>query len=430
MDSRIIQRNLTRQKRKTQTCKVFEIKIDKSSLSKSSANHLYRLFLESKWFYNHCLSQPEIFKIDTKVKNVPVKVKDVFETRELTVLSSQMKQAVATRLKDSVVALSRLKKQGRKTGRLKFKSQLNSVPLKQYQNTYDVDFKNNRIKLQGLKPLLKVRGLEQISQNSEIANAVLLRKADGYYFKITVYVDKVEKDIPEQVIGIDFGCQTQLTFSNGVKVEFQVPVNETIRRLDRRIDKKVSGKIGKHRGSKNREKLKEERRRAYLKDANKRKDIRNKVVSVITNKGKYVCFQDESISAWKAGGHGTKIQFSGIGGIIADLKHKSHTPLEVNKYFPSTQLCPQCGTKNKIKIEERIYICPNCGYKEDRDVKSAVCIEVEGLKQIPTDHRIKSWERISSAELFNLLSNIDGLVVSKTTSLSKEAPPFRAGVDH
>jgi len=73
----------TKAKRKAQTCKVYEVKIDKSHLNHTTEDHLKRLFLEAKWLYNHILSQHNIFEMDDKIHEVPVKVKDVFEIRDL-----------------------------------------------------------------------------------------------------------------------------------------------------------------------------------------------------------------------------------------------------------------------------------------------------------------------------------------------------------
>ena len=42
----------TRNKRKTQAAKSFEIKLDKSKISKEKLSNLQRLFLEGKWFTN------------------------------------------------------------------------------------------------------------------------------------------------------------------------------------------------------------------------------------------------------------------------------------------------------------------------------------------------------------------------------------------
>jgi transposase len=162
------------------------------------------------------------------------------------------------------------------------------------------------------------------------------------------------------------------------------------------------------------------RKTEYEKLNNKKKDIRNKLVSVITKNYKYVCFQDESIHAWSMSNHGKKIQHSGIGGILSDLKHKSVTPIEVNKFFPSTQLCPICGNKHKLELSERTYLC-DCGFTMDRDVKAAICIKEEALKQIPMEHRNFKPGEISSSTIFDLLSNISNVQVSKVESVSQEA---------
>jgi len=103
------------------------------------------------------------------------------------------------------------------------------------------------------------------------------------------------------------------------------------------------------------------------------------------------------------------------------LKHKSHTPLEVNKFFPSTKLCPKCERKNNITLENRLYQC-ECGYELDRDTKSAICIRDEGLKQLPTEHREVTLEEISTSTFLSVLSKIKGIQVSKLESLSQEAP--------
>lgn len=431
---RFEKRRQTRNKRKSQICKIYEVKIDRSHLSKITLNHLYSLFREAKWFYNSCLNK-NINDIDTTAKFVLVKVKNTMEERKFTALSSQMKQSIKSRIFRNIKSLSTLRKNGYKTGRIKFKSDVNSIPLIQFGNynrsgTYHINFKNNTIRIQGMKKWMKVNGIERIKNDCEIANANLIKKCDNFYIHITTFENKKLQDKPNDSnnsIGGDFGCETQLTLSNGIKIEFQVPVTDKIKRLDRKIDKKINGKIGKNRGSKNRRKFQNKRRKEYNKLANKKKDIRNKVVSTITKYFKYVCVQDENIHAWHAGGHGKKIQNSAIGGIISDLKHKSHTPIVVNKYFASTQLCPQCGKKNKLEQSGRVYNC-DCGFECDRDIKSAQCIHYEGMQQLnkdnlPTDRRNVKPEEILPSAFLDALNNIVGvkISVSKVESMSQEA---------
>ena len=411
MDKRISQRRLTQDRRSDMTCRVYEVKVDRSKLSSTALKHFIQLFTETKWFYNYCLGQEDINNSNTTAKEVPVKVGEVFENRTFSVLTAQMKQAVKTRLFNAMSGLKTLKQNGRRIGRLKFKGRINSIPLKQFGKTFDIDRKANKVKLQGWKQWIRVTGLDQIPAEAEIANATLIRKVEDFHFHITTFTNKVERVVPEASIGIDFGCNTQLTFSNGIKAEFQIPVSKRLRRLDRRIMRNDRPESKKKRQDRTK------RQKEYEHLTNKKKDIRRKIVSAITSAFKYVCFQDESIHAWHAGRHGKKIQNSGIGGIISDLKHKSVTPLEVHKFFPSTQLCPKCGSLKKLSLGERTYEC-DCGYKEDRDVKSAVCIEAEGMKRVPLDKRDFKAREILPSTFFDLLVAINGIKVSKVESMN------------
>jgi len=409
---------LTKDKRKSQICKVYQIKVDYSKLSKHTRNQLKSLFIEGKWLYNSVLNFEDIKFYDTKTKEVSIKVKDTFETRKLNTLSAQMKQGIKDRIFCSILNLSKKKQKGYRVGRLKFTSKLYCIPLKQFNNTYKLDKEHNFIKLQGIKQKLKVSGLSQIPDTAELANSNFIQQGTDYFFHITTYQDqdKVEKSIPDKEIGIDFGCETQLTLSNGIKLTYQVPASKKLKRLDRKIQKKNRPQ------SKNKIKDKLKREKLYQKLNNKKKDIKNKIVSCLVNNFQTIVFQDESVKAWHSGNHGKKIQNTAIGGIIRDLKHKSHTPIIVNKFFPSTQLCPQCGIKNKLSLNERIYSC-ECGYTEDRDVKSAKCILTEGLKtkkvhtsgsitskyKIPTERREFKPREIETSVL-TIFSNIENIV--------------------
>ena len=78
-----------------------------------------------------------------------------------------------------------------------------------------------------------------------------------------------------------------------------------------------------------------------------------------------------------------------MGGIISALQRKAVTPIVIEKWYPSTQLCSKCGNKQKMDEKVRIYLCPSCGATMDRDINAAINIEKEGLriKQIPTECR-------------------------------------------
>ncbi len=62
------------------------------------------------------------------------------------------------------------------------------------------------------------------------------------------------------------------------------------------------------------------------------------------------------------------------------LKDKGKPFIRVDKYFPSSQLCSVCGSRQKLELSERTYVCSDCGTVIDRDHNAAVNIRTEGLR--------------------------------------------------
>ena len=371
----------TKERRNSMTCKVIECKVDRSTLNKNTQSQLHQLFLESKWLYNSILASDNFEDFDTKIKSVKVKVLDQFEDRNLETISSQMKQGLKTRVFNSLSTLKALKSKGYKVGKLKFKSEINSIPLKQHNNTFTILKSSKRIKIQGVKNPLKVNGLNQLPRAYEIANANLVKCGRDYYINVTIYTNKDEIVVPNQSIGIDFGCETQLTLSNGEKIKYQVKESRKVKTLDKSLKRKIKG-------SNNYYKCKEKRQKEYHSLTNKRKEIKNQIVSKLVKNYNVICFQDEDLQSWKSNGHGKKIQFSAIGGIISALQRKAVTPIVISKWYPSTQLCSSCGYRKKMDEKERTYLCPSCSAKMDRDINAAINIREEGLRNIiPTERR-------------------------------------------
>ena len=378
----------TRERRKDMLCRVFEVKVDLSRMSKSQRNDVNTLFREAKWFRNAYLADNGL---SDKSRSVKVKVKDVFEERELTLLGSQIKQSIISEVKDSIRGLAVLKEKGHKVGALKFKSVCNCVNLKQFHVTYDIDKDRSRIRVQGIRKPFKVRGLEQIPDDAEIANAKFIRKASGLYFHITCYVPKEEKHIPHRSVGIDFGISDNLVFSDGREpVNICVPESKGTKLASRRMNKALS-----HNGnqkSNNHYKRKNKVRKAYEKDKNRRKDLANKAVHEILNNYDFIAIQDEMIHNWHKGIFGKQVQHSAIGVIKEELKNSSGVYV-VSRDFPSTQICPECGKLTKHPLKMRSYTCQYCGYHHpSRDEKAASSI-LEEAKRI---YRLSGIESVES----------------------------------
>jgi transposase len=383
----------TRQKRKNQICKVYTTKIDESHLNRIQKEWLHKIFIEAKWFYNHTLNQDDIFNSKVrKDKNVQIKVLDKMETRKIKYLSSQMKVDLHERICSSVKILASLKKKGLKIGKLKFTGEINSIGLKQYVTTYSIIGKD-RIKIQGLKKPFKVNGLNQIPENSDFANARLIRKPSGYYIQVTVFVQKpsITDDNKEEAVGLDFGIKTNMTTSDGEKFDVTVKESERLKKLQRTLFKKKKG-------SNSRNKIRKKITKEHERLTNRKKDKANKIVSHITKKYKKVYMQDEMISAWHKGLFGRSVQNSALGTIKSKLTSLESTVV-LDRSLPTTKFCPCCGKINKLSLADRIYKC-ECGYEKDRDIHSAMNMLVMGKfkPHSVTEHNSTTMEEETSTD--------------------------------
>ncbi|HYB04440.1 MAG TPA: transposase, partial [Nitrososphaerales archaeon] len=343
----------TRERRKAETCKQYELKVDVSHLSRETLKALFVLFLEAKWFYNHVLAAANIFDTDYRIDRVKIKVRDHFETRDIVYLSSQMKQELIDRMQDGIRGLSRLKQKGHKVGWLKFKSEINSIPLKQYGNTYKI-LDKHYVHIQGIKQPFKVSGLSQIPKDAELASALLLKKHGDYYLHVITYQTKVvpmHREEKQQLnsVGIDLGIKNQLTLSNGIRINYEVPISKRIRRLCKKLSRKKYH-------SRNWWKGKTKLEKAYEDTTNIKRDIRNKLVHKLTSHFHTICLQDDSIKTWQRI-WGKRILNTSLGGITSAIKRKARTFSEVERGAPTTEECSRCGAKNKMGLNDRIYIC-------------------------------------------------------------------------
>lgn len=372
----------TKEKRKHQRPLVFELKIDGSKLNIKEREILKMFFVEAKWLYNDILSTEKPFSYDYKNTTVHVLNKDkVPEERTLKYLPAKNRQDVLNKLKDSIKGLSILKKQGKRVGKLKFKSDYTSIELSQYGVTHKLVGKN-RIKINGIKRPLLVRGLDQLLKydNLDYASAKLVKKPSGYYIKFTCFKEITSQNtslfskIKSPHIGIDMGIKTTITTSNGDKYDISVRESERLKRLSRKMNKQVKG-------SKNRYRTRRKLQKEYEHLTNRRKDKANKIVSKLLTENQTVVMQDENIKGWHKGLFGKQVQHSALGNIKAKLK-LSKQVIIVRQSFPSTKQCYRCGNSYDIKLSERIYCCPVCNLTEDRDVKSAKSLLYEGLTSV------------------------------------------------
>ena len=177
----------------------------------------------------------------------------------------------------------------------------------------------------------------QLQIADELANANLVKRADGYFLKVTAYISK--KNFKDGVkrngkeIGLDFGIKTSLTTSEGEKLDIAVEESERLKRLQREMFRRVKGSSNRHKTIKLIQK-------EYQILSNKKRDRANTIVSKL-KKYETIMIQDEHVANWHKGWFWKQVQHSCLGLVKAKLKALPQTII-LDKWIPTTKWCPKC----------------------------------------------------------------------------------------
>ena len=365
----------TKARRQTQVCRVFELKVSVRHNPKETFQKLSQCFKEAKWVINDMLSlskdNPDNSIFDykyTEHKDVVHYDKDKNPITDTVTLPSVLHRATVAQKKADIVNLAKAKKKGIKVGALKFKSEVNCIPI---ITGFTQILDGCRITIPGFRKL-RVHGLNQLHQfeKFELADAKLIRKASGYYVKISVMLPKERRIPTNRNVGLDFGIKDSITTSYGDKYKCNVRETDRLKFLSRKLNRR--GKKKNEKGSKLYYRCLRQLKREYEHIANVRKDMANKIYHKLVTDYDVIYFQDEQIKNWHKGLFGKQVQSSCLGALKQRLValEASGRSFKISKWEPTTKLCPQCGASNILSLDDRIYKC-DCGYEMDRDIHSA-----------------------------------------------------------
>jgi len=233
---------------------------------------------------------------------------------------------------------------------------------------------NNKVKVPKLG---WVKMTESLRYDGKIVSAVVSRKANWWFISISVEVDN-KGDIKNQAvkpIGIDFGVSKFATLSDGIVFENPRIIEKFSHRL-RLLNKSLSRKV---RGSNSFRKVKTTLQRLHIRISNYRSDAIHKFSRYIANNYIDVCLEDLNTSGM--------LRNHKLAKAIADvsfrearrqLEYKCKRVHVINRFFPSTKLCFDCGSVNDMNLSDRVFKC-ECGIEIDRDLNAAQNIMRQGL---------------------------------------------------
>lgn len=249
----------------------------------------------------------------------------------------------------------------------------------------------DRTKIIGKKIRIPKIGVIRLTEelrfkNAKIESYTIKRKADGWYLIVKCLIPDSRSWSDIGPVGVDVGCTPWATSSdNEILLE-----PDNVKYLRRRLAKAQHDMSRKSRGSSNRAKAVDRVGRLYQRIDNIKKDATHKYTHAIAKNHRIVCVEGIDVSSLRSSklpGVRKGVHNGMLGEIIRQLKYKSHTIVEVDRFYPSTQLCSSCGSRNThMRLQDRVYNCTSCGISTDRDLNAAINILNEGLICITVGH--------------------------------------------
>ena len=229
----------------------------------------------------------------------------------------------------------------------------------------------------------------------EIKFATISRNKAGQYFvSITVQKEILPLKESSEVIAFDLNVKN-IVDSNGNKIQNPRPMKQYEQRL-KLLSKSVSRC---EKGSNGRKKANLRLAKLHLKITNKREDYLHKLTRRIINENQVICVEDLSVESMlkkvscnkreetrrQERNRHKDIADCGFRSFVDKLTYKAkwygRELIKVGRYFPSSQLCNNCGFQNKeLKPTDREWFCYNCFENIDRDHNAALNILDEGLR--------------------------------------------------
>jgi putative transposase len=209
--------------------------------------------------------------------------------------------------------------------------------------------------------------------------------ASGRYFASFVVMTDGSEVLPETTpeVGIDLGLTHFAVLSDGRKIASP----KFFRRAERKLKKAQQDLDRKAKGSANRKKAVVKVAKAHAKIGNARRDFHHKLSTTITRENQAVYVEDLAVKGLGRTRLAKSVHDAGWSAFVSMLKYKAarygRTFARVDRLFPSSQVCSDCGLKDGPKpLNVRAWTCGNCDAVHDRDVNAAINIRTEGRKTV------------------------------------------------
>lgn len=250
---------------------------------------------------------------------------------------------------------------------------------------------NTHFKLRGNKVQLPKCGLIRMTEHLryadvKVVSAAVKHQADGWYVVIQVELEEERRTESDSFVGVDVGCTTLATASDGTICESPGKLKD----LECQLRRKQRLLARKAKGSHNREKARYAVSRTWQRINNIKQDTVHKFTAAVAKNHGTVCIEKLDVKGMQTGDNKyvrKGVQASRMSEILRQLRYKCNNFIEVDRFYPSSKTCSNCGSVNaELTLADRTYHCPSCGYTINRDLNAALNLLKEGLRIYTVGH--------------------------------------------
>lgn len=217
---------------------------------------------------------------------------------------------------------------------------------------------------------------------SRIMSYVVSYKAGNWYVSIQCEIPSEVRTQSTTVVGVDVGISNWAVASDGTVCKSP----EQLKHWERELRRKQRLLARKSKGSRRRAKARFQVAKVYNKINNIKLDTIHKFTATITKNHGVVVVEDLNVEDMKSSDEKyvrKGVQSSMMAEVIRQLTYKCNRTITVDRYFPSSKTCSNCGSiKDDLTLSNRTYHCHSCGFTGDRDMNASVSLRNEGLKII------------------------------------------------
>jgi putative transposase len=213
----------------------------------------------------------------------------------------------------------------------------------------------------------------------------LSRQGDKWYVSFAIHAEKLPPLFHEvEKVGIDLGVKTFATFSDGTKVEAPASIKQAKIKLAKLQWRNRNKQLGNRKqgmpASNNAKKYYKQVARLHARISNIRHDFLQKLTTDISRKYQRIRIEDLNISGMMANSKlADAISNLGLYEFRRQLTYKQlffGTVVElVDRWFPSSKMCSDCGHIQPMKLSDRVFHCQGCGSVKCRDFNASLNLE-------------------------------------------------------